>query len=223
LLKAISSGVPISSACTIAGIANSTLAEWRAEYPEINNRIELARERMRETLLARVKLAAEDDWRASVELLKLSFASDYRRVVQPKQTNQHLHVHGDSYVLSPEKQAELREQRRRILATTKGAHVLAGNQPEQQPEQEQPTTYKIKRQSLLAQGAQEQPEEPLQEDEQEQESWREHLQEQEPESQPEQQPEPEPGWVANWHKAANEARRQEADEASEAWDRLGLR
>jgi hypothetical protein len=58
---------------------------------------------------------------------------------------------------------------------------------------------------------------------QEQESWREHLQEQEPESQPEQQPEPEPGWVANWHKAANEARRQEADEADEVWDRLGLR
>jgi hypothetical protein len=152
----------------IAGIANSTLTEWRHEYPEINERIELAREKMREKLLARVKLAAEDDWRASVELLKLSFASDYRRVVQPNQTNQHLHVHGETYVLSPEKQAELREQRRRILATTKGAHVLAGNQPEQQPdqqpEQEQPTTYKIKRQSLLAQGAQEQPEEPLQED-----------------------------------------------------------
>lgn len=87
LLKAISNGTPISSACVIAGIANSTLNEWRQEHPEINERIELARERMREKLLARVKLAAEDDWRASVELLKLSFASDYRRVVQSEATS----------------------------------------------------------------------------------------------------------------------------------------
>jgi len=110
LLKAISNGTPISSACVIAGIANSTLNEWRQEHPEINERIELARERMREKLLARIELAAVDDWRAAAELLKLSFASDYRRVVQSGE-QKHLHVHGDTHVhMSIEKQQQLREQ-----------------------------------------------------------------------------------------------------------------
>jgi hypothetical protein len=213
LLKAISNGAPISSACVIAGIANSTLTEWRKEHPEIDERVELARERMRETLLARVKLAAEDDWRASVELLKLSFASDYRRVAQPQSPQQHLHVHGDTVVLSPERQAELREQRRRILATTKGAHVLGGvtagvsEEIELQPEQPQAT--RIQPQGLLVRDAQGrgQPEvdaEIAGEEEQQSE-----------------QPQPEPTWVKDWHKAAD-ARRDynEADDAREAWFRL---
>jgi hypothetical protein len=105
LLKAISNGAPISSACVLAGIANSTLNEWRQEHPEINERIELARERMREKLLARIELAADDDWRAAAELLKLSFASDYRRVVQSGE-QKHLHVHGPTVVLSPETAGE---------------------------------------------------------------------------------------------------------------------
>ena len=112
---------------------------------------------MREKLLARVKLAAEDDWRASVELLKLSFASDYRRVVQPNQTNQYLHIHGDTHViLSLEQQEPLREQIRRIIATTKGAHVLVGRTPggEKSEQLEQPVGARIRRQSLLVQPGQ---------------------------------------------------------------------
>ena len=220
ILKAISNGAPISSACTIAGISNSTLTAWRQADPEINNRIELARERMRETLLARVKLAAKDDWRASVELLKLSFASDYRRVVQPGE-QKHLHIHGDTHVtLPPEKQAELREQRRRILATTKGAHVLAGigegpaTAATEQEQAEERRTYKIKRQGLLVststpaepeQPAGEQPGQPIVEPE--------------TPAGEQQQPRPDPAF-ANWHKAAAEERRKEAQDVAEAFIRL---
>ena len=162
LLKAISNGTPISSACVIAGIANSTLNEWRQEHPEINERIELARERMREKLLARIELAADDDWRAAAELLKLSFASDYRRVVQSGE-QKHLHVHGPTVVLSPEQQEQIREQRRRIIATSADAQrTLAGASAT--IDQERAQRYRVKRQSLLVQDAEivkaEQPEQP---------------------------------------------------------------
>ena len=164
LLKAISNGTPISSACVIAGIANSTLNEWRQEHPEINERIELARERMREKLLARIELAADDDWRAAAELLKLSFASDYRRVVQSGE-QKHLHVHGDTHVhMSIEKQQQLREQYRRIVATSVDAQrTLAGASAT--IDQEQAQRYRVKRQSLLVeaqpeQSAEQQPEQP---------------------------------------------------------------
>jgi hypothetical protein len=159
---------------------------------------------MREKLLARVKLAAEDDWRASVELLKLSFASDYRRVVQPQQPQQHLHVHGDTVVLSPERQEQLREQRRRILATTKGAHVLAGAQ-------EQAQSYRVKRQSLLVEA---QPEQSAEQ------------QAEQPAGEQQQQPEPEEesSWTGPWHKAADAPKEyNEAADAEEAWARLRLR
>jgi hypothetical protein len=209
LLKAISNGTSISSACVIAGIANSTLNEWRQEHPEINERIELARERMREKLLARIELAADDDWRAAAELLKLSFASDYRRVVQSGE-QKHLHVHGDTHVtLSLERQAELRDQRRRIIATSRDAQRtlarISGHQAEPGLQPEPAQSYRVKPQSLLAETQpQEQPAE------------------QQPE-QPEEQPKPEQesDWVGPWHKAADAPKEyNEAADAAEAFFKL---
>ena len=208
LLKAISNGTPISSACVIAGIANSTLNEWRQEHPEINERIELARERMREKLLARIELAAVEDWRAAAELLKLSFASDYRRV---QSEQKHLHVHGDTHVtLSIEQQAALREQWRRIIATSVDAQrTLAGTSAT--GDQEQAQSYRVKRKSLLVeaqpeQSAEQQPEQPAGE------------QQQQPE------PEEESSWTGPWHKAADAPKEyNEAADAEEAWARLRLR
>jgi hypothetical protein len=214
LLKAISNGTPISSACVIAGIANSTLNEWRQEHPEINERIELARERMREKLLARIELAADDDWRAAAELLKLSFASDYRRAVQSGE-QKHLHVHGPTVVLSPERQAELREQRRRIIATSVDAQrTLAGTSAT--IDQEEAQRYRVKRQSLLVQDAEivkaEQLEQPEQQQEQQPEQAQKSLQEQ-----------PDPAFQA-WHRAADAPKEyNEAADAEEAWARLRLR
>jgi hypothetical protein len=227
LLKAIAKGMPLSGACTVAGITTTTLAEWRNEFPQIEELVELAREQLREKLLERIEVASADDWRASDAMLKLAYAQDYRKAQQ--QTNQHLHLHGDTHVtLSIEKQAELREQRRRILASTKGAHVLAGipagNESKPEQEQEPAQTYHIPRQSLWVQDAQVLPEASEAINHEQPES----LQEQpaEPASdainhaeQPEQQ---QPSnWTKGWYEAADKPKeRTERDEANEAWLRL---
>jgi hypothetical protein len=215
LLQAISAGMPIRGACAVAGIAASTFDGWRDEHPELEEKIELAREQLREKLLERVEVASQEDWRAADSLLKLAYANDYRRAQQPSQT---LHIHGDTHItLSPEKQAQLREQRRRILATTKGAHVLSGQAAPSaiDAEQEPAQTFRIKRQGLLVQDSQVLPEQAtaqsLQEPEQQQEQPVDSLQEQ--------QPKPDPAF-ANWHKAAAEDRRNEAQEVAEAFIRL---
>jgi hypothetical protein len=164
---------------------------------------------MREKLLARIELAADDDWRAAAELLKLSFASDYRRVVQSGE-QKHLHVHGPTVVLSPEQQEQIREQRRRIIATSADAQrTLAGTSAT--GDQEQAQSYRVKRQSLLVeaqpeQSAEQQPEQPAGE------------QQQQPE------PEEESSWTGPWHKAADAPKEyNEAADAEEAWARLRLR
>jgi hypothetical protein len=214
LLKAISNGAPLHSACTVAGIAPSTLTAWRQEYPELDERIDMARERLREKLLSKIEGAAVEDWRAAAELLKLSYAQDYRRVVQSEQ--KHLHVYGDTHIsLSVEQQAALREQRRRIIATSVDAQrTLAGTSATGSGEPAQ--SFQIKKQSLLAKPQPEQePEQPVEAE------VREVVEAEVIEQQPEQQERPDPAFQ-EWHKVAD-ARRKEADEAAEAWARLGLR
>jgi hypothetical protein len=108
-------------------------------------------------------VAAVEDWRAAAELLKLSYAQDYRRVVQPGE-QKHLHLHNNTVVLSLEQQAALREQRRRITATSRDAQrTLAA----ETVDQEQAQSYKVKKHSLLVdaqpqeQPAGQQPEQPI--------------------------------------------------------------
>jgi hypothetical protein len=223
LLAAIADGLTYKSACITAGIGVTTLADWRKEHPELELKMEEAREKARHKMLKRIKVAADDDWRAAAEYLKLVHAEDYRRVAQPNQTNQHLHVHGDTIVLTPEKQAELREQRRRIIATSRDAQrTLAGDHHAGDVEPAQ--SYRVKRQSLLAdtqarpaqpegviEAIEQQPEQPEQ-PEQPQESLQ--------VSEAIEAGENSPTWVKNWHNAAAEAQRKEADDAAEAWLRL---
>jgi hypothetical protein len=211
LLAAIADGLTYKSACITAGIGVTTLADWRRDHPELELRMEEAKEKARHKMLKTIKRAADDDWRAAAEYLKLVHAEDYRRVQQ--QTNQHLHVHGDTHVtLSVEKQAEIREQRRRIIATSRDAQrALSGTSEPGDDEQAQ--SYRIKRQSLLAEPQPEQqPEQPLEAEVIEAEVI---------EQQPEQQERPDLAFQ-EWHKVAD-ARHKEADEAAEAWARLGLR
>jgi hypothetical protein len=184
----------------------------------------MARERLREKLLAKIEVAAVDDWRAAAELLKLSYACDYRRVVQSEQ--KHLHVHGDTHIsLSVEKQAELREQRRRIIATSKDAQrTLAGTSATTEGEPAQ--SYKVKKQSLLV-GVSEaiepgraRPEQPKEVEVIEAEVI------EQPAGEQQQQPEPEEesSWTGPWHKAADAPKEyNEAADAEEAWARLRLR
>jgi hypothetical protein len=79
LLAGLADGLPIKSACIIAGIGVSTLADWREKYPELEERMTSAREVARQKMLQRIKRASEDDWRAAAEWLRLTFPADYRR------------------------------------------------------------------------------------------------------------------------------------------------
>jgi hypothetical protein len=78
LCEALADGMPIKSACVVAGIGVTTLNEWRDKYPEIEERMSQARERYREKALQTIKSAVEaQDWRAAVAALKLIFP-EYR-------------------------------------------------------------------------------------------------------------------------------------------------
>src|SRR3989440_11214161 len=78
LLAGLTDGLPIKSACIIAGIGVSTLSDRREKCPEVEERMAEARERARLKMLQRIKRAAEDDWRGASEWLRLSFRADYR-------------------------------------------------------------------------------------------------------------------------------------------------
>jgi hypothetical protein len=78
LCEALADGMPIKSACIVAGIGVTTLNDWRDKYPEIEERMSQARERYREKALQTIKKAINNnDWRAAVAALKLAFP-EYR-------------------------------------------------------------------------------------------------------------------------------------------------
>ena len=82
LCEALADGMPIKAACVVAGIGVTTLNEWRDKYPEIEERMNQARERYREKALQTIKKAINnDDWRAAVAALKLIFP-EYRESTQ---------------------------------------------------------------------------------------------------------------------------------------------
>jgi hypothetical protein len=105
--------LPIKSACIIAGIGVSTLADWREKYPKLEERMAEAREVARQKMLQRIKRAAEDDWRAAAEWLRLTFPADYRRA---SNTSVEVNTAVQTAVVCDEKtRMELIAQRKRIL------------------------------------------------------------------------------------------------------------
>src|SRR6266566_4478760 len=78
LCEALADGMPIKSACTVAGIGVTTLAEWREERPGLEEPMSAARELARQKALKSIQTAGEKDWRAHAEWLKLAFPADYR-------------------------------------------------------------------------------------------------------------------------------------------------
>ena len=113
LLAGLTDGLPIKSACIVAGIGVSTLSDWREKYPELEERMAEAREKARLTMLQRIKRAAEDDWRAAAEFLRLSFPADYRRG-----SNTSVEVNTavqTGVVITEEQRMRLVAQRNRIL------------------------------------------------------------------------------------------------------------
>src|ERR1700730_252672 len=57
LCDALADGMPIKSACTVAGIGVQTLSDWRKEYPELEQRVIESRELLREKALQTIKKA----------------------------------------------------------------------------------------------------------------------------------------------------------------------
>ena len=138
-------------------------------------------------MLQRIKRAAEDDWRAAAEWLKLSFPNDYRRATSTGNTTTH-NTQINTVVLSPEKQEQLREQRRRILATTKDTASLGGHSTKIAP-----TGFLVQEQRSEAAA------QPVQEAE-----IIEAYEKQPEQSEPApQEPHREPEWVTNWKRAAD--------------------
>jgi hypothetical protein len=77
ICKFIESGLNNKQACQAAGISETSLLVWRKQHPEFAERVEAAREFMRAQVLAKIREAGKDDWRALECFLRLSF-SEYR-------------------------------------------------------------------------------------------------------------------------------------------------
>src|SRR5260370_39542841 len=108
LCGALSDGMPIKGACVVAGIGVTTLAEWREKRPEIEQRIDEARELARKKALQRIKAAGEKDWRAYAEWLRLTFPADYRGSVNKIDVS--ATAHASSFVITQEKLSSIRDR-----------------------------------------------------------------------------------------------------------------
>ena len=106
MLTAIEAGLTLKQACIAAGIGETTLHEWRKEYPDLKPRLEAARERAREAALRAIRAAGEKDWRAHEAWLRLSFQSDYRQ----SNTKVEVNTAQQAQIVCTE------EQRQRIIA-----------------------------------------------------------------------------------------------------------
>jgi len=105
--------MPIKGECVVAGIGVTTLAEWREKRPEIERRIDEARELARQKALQAIKAAGEKDWRDNAEWLRLTFPADYRGSGNKVEVQQAVQVR-----ISQERLEELRsglEQTREAL------------------------------------------------------------------------------------------------------------
>jgi hypothetical protein len=114
LCATLAGGMPIKAACVIAGIGVTTLNEWREKYPEIEERMNQARECYREKALQTIKRAIDaPDWRAAVAALKLIFP-EYRE--STKIDVNAIAVAGTVVIPEAERQKLLERHERAMLA-----------------------------------------------------------------------------------------------------------
>jgi len=119
LLSAVEAGLTLKQACIAAGIGETTLHEWRKEYPDLKPRLEAARERAREAALRAIRAAGEKDWRAHEAWLRLSFQSDYRQSNTKVEVNTNAQA-GVGIVCTEEQRMRLIALRERPLAEAAG-------------------------------------------------------------------------------------------------------
>ena len=125
LMSAIADGLNIKQACTAVGIGETTLHDWREEYPELEKQLEEAREECRQKALAGIKAAGNDgDWRALEAFLRMSFHADYRQ-------NPSVNVSATAAVAA--QQVVTEEQRRKLIElrekVTRGTVTTLNNAP----------------------------------------------------------------------------------------------
>src|SRR5215469_8555901 len=74
LCDALTDGLPLKSACAIAGIGVQTLSDWRDGDSELESRIASAREQFRLKAWKTIgKAIDEGDWRAAAKALEMNF------------------------------------------------------------------------------------------------------------------------------------------------------
>jgi hypothetical protein len=105
LCNGLADGMPIKGACVVAGIGVTTLAGWREKRPDIEERMDEAREVARQKALQAIKAAGEKDWRAWAEWLRLTFPADYRGSGNKVEVQQAVQVQ-----VSPEQLADIRSR-----------------------------------------------------------------------------------------------------------------
>jgi hypothetical protein len=109
----------IKSACVVAGIGVTTLADWREEHPELEDRLAESREFARRKALQAIKAAGDKDWRAHAEWLRLSFPGDYRGNANKVEVNA-IATAASPIVLTEEERLELIERQRAAEVLTEG-------------------------------------------------------------------------------------------------------
>jgi hypothetical protein len=114
LLTAPADGLTQSQACIACGIGKQTLDDWRERYPELEPQLQAARKQARQNALAKIKEAAENDWRAAEAFLRLSFFPNYNQ-------GHNINVNATAtaqtaVVVTEEQRRSLIELRERVLA-----------------------------------------------------------------------------------------------------------
>ena len=118
LCAALEDGLPQRGACIAAGIAVSTLAEWRSKDSTLGERMEEARERARRQAMLIIKSAAlSGDWRAAAEFLKLIFP-DYRNSTR---IDVSASASVSTVVMTEETRLKLIERRNQLLELERGS------------------------------------------------------------------------------------------------------
>jgi hypothetical protein len=123
----ISSGLNNKQACAAAGISETSLLKYRKQHPGFDEKISAAREIMRSKVLAKIKAAGANDWRAHEAFLRLAF-SEYR-FSNNQQVNVAVQTNMTAY--DPERAEQiaarnkaLEEQRARALAAAPASEPL---------------------------------------------------------------------------------------------------
>ncbi|MDP9254325.1 MAG: hypothetical protein M3O66_05235, partial [Verrucomicrobiota bacterium] len=105
--------MPIKRACVVPGIGGTTLAEWREQHPELEERLSEARELARQKALQAIKSAGEKDWCAWDAWLRNAFPADYRGSGSKIEVS--AAAHASPIVRTEKRRQELMERRRRLI------------------------------------------------------------------------------------------------------------